>query len=364
MPLSRRGRHEVARWPTEREAAVLDRTGANVVGVAGSSGKTITASLLSELLRGTGGRVWLGLQPALARPDRLSSRDHVLLELPCRPPTHDPGRLDVLVMTGLAADELPEGVELRDAVAAMAEAVSATRRVVVANADDARVLALTHNGRVPVRTASLNGHASHAHVLDGYLALAVGAGQLRLLPLLATFHSRPALAMDMVLAAGAAAALGVEPDHMRCVLTAHQPPPGRLELLGTTRGIRWVDDSCGTRPGRAAAALDGQASPVVLLAGGRKSGHNLARWSGTVARSCAHALLFGDASGDMAKALRAVGYVDRIVRCSDLTDAVSIVPRLAVRGDTVLYSPGAEPDPECPAFRHLVPMSVARREAA
>jgi UDP-N-acetylmuramoylalanine-D-glutamate ligase len=353
-------------WPTERESAVLDRTGALLVGFGGSSGKSVTLALTADMLRSAGFRVTVGLEAALEQPDRLGPSDRVLVELPPEPPAVRPGPLDVLVLSSLCGDELPAGRALPPVVATLHDAVSRARCAAVINADDARLLALASASRTPVVTASLNGYRSTARLVDGHVVVTTPAADVRLVAAKATSYSYGVLLADMVVATAAATALSVGPDPIRSVLVKQRPLPGRAEVLGAGRCVRWVDDSFGTTPGRAAAAVLGERGPLAVLAGGHYGGQSLARWARSVSYQAAYALLFGTAAAPMSEALCTAGFADRIVRCADLQDAVSIVTRLTERGDTVIFSPGAAPEAvaSAPSFRDLAPVATPRSEAA
>ena len=55
-------------------------------------------------------------------------------------------------------------------------------------------------------------------------------------------------------------------------------------------------------------------------------------------------LLYGSAAPGMAQALIGAGALDKIVRCADLDDATTVARKLAVPGDTVLFSPACGPE--------------------
>jgi UDP-N-acetylmuramoylalanine-D-glutamate ligase len=110
--------------------------------------------------------------------------------------------------------------------------------------------------------------------------------------------------------------------------------------------------------------LEGHRHPVVLIAGGLYGGQPLERWARAVAARAPHVLLFGPAAAPLTAALATVRATHRIVRCADVEDATAIAPRLAERGDTILFSPGGP----CPiaggsaSFAELA-RSVVRRAA-
>lgn len=354
------------RWPTADEARLLDRLPAIVLGVAGTSGKTITADLIRVLLDAAGFRVSLGLEAAVERADRLTGRDVVVLPLPLTAePEPGAAAVDALVVTGASADELAAGEAFDRVSATLQRAMRAARSALVVNADDPRVLAMASQADVPVRTAGLsNGHGG-ATLRERQVVLQIdGIRHYAPLPEEAPF-APGGLATDLLLAAETASILGATAEHVRSVLSRHAPPRHHHELIGVRDGVRWIDDGAATRPGRTAATLQARGAPVILIAGGVYGGQPLARWSDAVARRCPHVLLFGPVADEMSRALDRVRATERIVRCADLEDAVAIAPRFAERGETVLYSPGCAVARRARArFRELASLDRTRREAA
>ena len=74
----------------------------------------------------------------------------------------------------------------------------------------------------------------------------------------------------------------------------------RLETVAIANGIRYVNDSQGTQPDAVIAALRAFPAPVVLIAGGRDKGVDLAELAGVVAERAAAAVLIGESAGAMA----------------------------------------------------------------
>jgi UDP-N-acetylmuramoylalanine--D-glutamate ligase len=85
------------------------------------------------------------------------------------------------------------------------------------------------------------------------------------------------------------------------------------------------------------AALDGMASPVVLIAGGDGKGQNFAPLAATAARYCRAVLLIGRDAPQIETALTESGAV--FEHCGTLDAAVARARALAQAGDTVLLSP-------------------------
>ncbi len=142
--------------------------------------------------------------------------------------------------------------------------------------------------------------------------------------------------VDNVAAAATVATLaGVELDAVAAAARSYTPGAHRMELIATIDGVRYVDDSKATNPHATASALDATAG-IVWIAGGRAKGvdlHPLADHLGSVR----HALLIGEASGELHAICRAAGVAATAV--GDLDAAVERSTAITRPGDTVLLSP-------------------------
>jgi UDP-N-acetylmuramoylalanine--D-glutamate ligase len=113
-------------------------------------------------------------------------------------------------------------------------------------------------------------------------------------------------------------------------------PPHRIELVGEAGGVAWFNDSKATTPHAAAAAIGGFRH-VVLIAGGRNKGLDLAPIAATPERIRA-VVAIGEASADVAAAFAAVDVL--VTTASSMAEAVDVAGAAALPGDVVLLSPG------------------------
>src|SRR4051794_1808372 len=154
------------------------------------------------------------------------------------------------------------------------------------------------------------------------------------------------------LAAVATALLfGVAPDAIRRAASAFTGVEHRLETVDVIDGVRYVNDSQGTQPDAVIAALQAFDGPVVLIAGGRDKGVDLAPLARVVAERAAAAVLMGESAATLEGLFGDAG-LRRMERASTLEDAVARARRLALElggseptirdaSATVLLSPAA-----------------------
>jgi UDP-N-acetylmuramoylalanine--D-glutamate ligase len=351
---------------------LLSRSPAPVVVIAGASGKSATAATVAEMLHASGCGVVLGLREALDALTVLSADDRIVIELTPSVAVAPHAGPSVLALTGLAADELPADQNPAAVAAALRPTVSATTDAFVFNGADAKCRMLARIARADVMRVSATDPEADVAFLDDEVVVRESrsrnakalceAGQLRRI---APLHQS-----NLLLAAATAIAAGAEPRAVAGVLRRSASAMDGRDVVAESGGVTWVNDAAATRPGRTVAALEASnGNPVLLIAGGQHGGQPLAGWA-RAAGKARYVLLFGADDGLLAATLEDHNCRSTIVRCADLDDAVLTAARLANRGDTVLFSPGCEPDSPLPPspgdrFHDLATMPrAARQEAA
>jgi UDP-N-acetylmuramoylalanine--D-glutamate ligase len=112
----------------------------------------------------------------------------------------------------------------------------------------------------------------------------------------------------------------------------------RLSKVATIDGVTYWNDSKATNFHAVEAALKGFKGPVVLIAGGRSKGGDLAGFVRRIAPNLEHAVLIGETGPALAAAFEACGVPH--ATCATLEDAVHAAAGFARPGGSVLLSPG------------------------
>lgn len=349
----------------------LRLTPAPTIGVTGTKGKTTTSSLIAAILAADprhpvvlGGNIGV---PIVERLLELTPAHRVVDELSeLQLPTLSRGTT-VAVYTNVTADHLDRhgSVEgYRRVKRRLAELVDPAGALVL-NAEDPVVAG--YAGLGGVRTVSYRrdrplpgglGTADGWIVADAIAPLAaagtapsaIGADG-RIMPT-AELAIPGAHNVSNALAAVAAGLLfGLAPTAIRAAAGAFEGVEHRLEPVATLDGVRFVNDSQGTQPDAVAAALRAFEPPIVLIAGGRAKGVDVAALAPVVAERAYAAVLIGESGPDLEASFRAAGLI-RTERAPDLETAVrraDTIAREARSGDrggaaltaTVLLSPAA-----------------------
>lgn len=116
------------------------------------------------------------------------------------------------------------------------------------------------------------------------------------------------------------------------------PGRHRLDRVAILDGVSYWNDSKATNFHAVEAALAGFPGPVILIAGGRTKGGDIAAFVRRIAPRVRHAVLIGEASAELAKQCATLQIAH--TSCDGLAAAVQRAAMLAVAGDHVLLSPG------------------------
>jgi UDP-N-acetylmuramoylalanine--D-glutamate ligase len=314
--------------------------------VTGTNGKTTTVRMLESILRAAGlralavGNVGVSIIDAVVGPEHYD----VLAVEASSYQLH--WSSTIRPAAGALLNLAPDHLDWHGSMAAYERAKTAVwaGAVAIGNLDDARVAALLPAGAVGFTLGTPGG--GQLGVRDGRLVSRAFADDA--LELIAADDVRPAGAHNVANALAAAAlarARGIPGDAVGAGLRAFVPDPHRNQLVLTSGGVSWVDDSKATNPHAARASLTAYPR-VVWVAGGQLKGVDVSDLVAEVAGRLAGAVLLGEDRAAVAKALaRHAPEVPVIVVDSTddgaMTEVVHAAAGLARPGDTVLLAPAA-----------------------
>jgi UDP-N-acetylmuramoylalanine--D-glutamate ligase len=138
--------------------------------------------------------------------------------------------------------------------------------------------------------------------------------------------------LDLTVSATLAAAVGTPAEAIGRVIAGFAPGTHRRTVVARSGGVTWVNDSKATNP-HAAVASAGAYASVVLIAGGRNKGLDLAPL--VAVPTVRHVMAIGEAAAELAAAGG-----DKVRVVDDMEQAVTWAASIAVAGDTVLLAPG------------------------
>ena len=318
------------------------------VAITGTNGKTTTTTLTAFLLEKEGRKVVAGGNiglPLISRCPQMSANDIVVAEMSSfQLESVDSFCPKVAVVMNLTPDHLDRHKTMEAYAAAKANIFKnqGPEEYLLLNKDDAIVAAMAAGAKSHVY------YFSQQEILDEGIWLEDGNLVYRLDKNGAPQVLIPAAEIGIVgshnwqnaMAASLAALLmGQQPEIIAERLRAFKGVAHRMEPVATIDGVLYVNDSKGTNPDSTEKALGSYGErPIVLIAGGRNKGSDMAVLVPLMRAHCRGVVLVGEATGDFIDAFERTGYTDYV--CTDsFEDAVAKAREMAQSGDVVLLSP-------------------------
>jgi len=314
-----------------------------ILAITGTNGKSTTTTLLGEMLKAAGRRVFVGGNLGTPLIDACAAAieyDAAVVEVSSfQLEWVRTFRPQVAVLLNLTADHQDRYATVEEYGAAKAALLAAQLPgdVAVLNRDDpwvweqrrhSRAGAISF-GREPVEFGSF---------VDGDTLIYWGPEPAARRFSLQHVHLHGAHNRENMMAAVTAAAIwGVPNEAIQQGLERTAALPHRLELVRSRAGVRFFDDSKGTNVGameKSVASFDGG---VILLAGGYDKGGDFSVLAPLLRQRVKHLVLFGAAGSTIGAQL------EDVVPSSVVPDLAAAVDAAAVHagaGDVVLLSPG------------------------
>lgn len=244
-----------------------------IIAVTGSDGKTTTTTIIAELLKSAGKRVWVGGNighPLLCEADGMLQTDYAVLELSSfqlMTMTRSP---HIAVVTNLAPNHLDMHRDMAEYVAAKENIFRHQSRgdIAIFNGDNA--ITAEQSARAPgrARTFSRRGEAADGVFLRGEDIVCRSGGQERVIMTTGDIKIPGVHNVENYMAA-IAAVDGLVPDEViRSFACSFGGVEHRIELVRTYRGVRYYNDSIASSPSRTIAGLRSFKEKVILIAGG------------------------------------------------------------------------------------------------
>ena len=310
-----------------------------ILAVTGSDGKTTTTTLISEMLKSEGKKVWLGGNigtPLLNLVPQMNETDYAVVELSSFQLMDMRRSPHIAVITNLAPNHLDVHKDMDEYVEAKKNIYrfQGAKDILVINADND--LTKLCKGPGETRSFSRLGQGDVC-ICDGIICrkgVQVLDTKDILLP---GVHN-----VENYMTAIAAVEGLVGDDTVRRVATTFGGVEHRIELVRIKDGVRYYNDSIASSPSRTIAGLRSFSEKVILIAGGYDK---QIPYDVLGPEICAHVklLILGGATGP--KIRQAVENCDgekpQIVDCGDLASAVRTAVDAAEDGDVVLMSPAS-----------------------
>lgn len=337
---------------------------AQIIAVTGSDGKTTTSTLISELLKKQGFRVWLGGNigtPLLDKADEMEPTDLVVLELSSFQLMYFPYSPHTAVITNLSPNHLDIHKDMEEYVTAKENLYFHQKSddVLILNRDNA----ITHSfapkakGRV-LEFSRLTEPERGVFLRDGVIwrkgeTLEKVMDQSDIL--LPGIHN-----VENYMAAILAVGERVSTENIRAVARSFGGVEHRIELVREKDGVRYYNDSIASSPTRTIAGLRSFDQKLILIAGGYDKHVPFEPLGPEIVDHVKTLILTGATAPKIeAAVLAAPNYAPgspEILHEEDFYEAVRLASRVAKPGDVVILSPAG------PAFDKFKNFAVRGKE--
>ena len=311
----------------------------DIIAVTGSDGKTTTTTLVSEMLKAGGRKVWLGGNigtPLLPLVRQMAPQDLAVVELSSfqlMDMERSPGRA---LITNLSPNHLDVHKDMEEYVESKKNIYRFQGRdgLLIVNADNAITAPLRGPGET--RAFSRQGRA-HVEIRDGVIFRGEEAVLSVADILLPGVHN-----VENYMAAIALVEGLTSDEAIRTVAKNFGGVEHRIELVRVKDGVRFYNDSIASSPSRTIAGLRSFPEKVILIAGGYDKNIPYDVLGPEV---CAHVkqLFLCGATGPKIRAAveAAEGEKPEIFDCADLEAATRAAAAAAREGDVVIMSPAS-----------------------
>jgi UDP-N-acetylmuramoylalanine--D-glutamate ligase len=314
---------------------------APIVAVTGTNGKSTVTTLIGEIFKAAGRRVFAGGNLGTPLVEAAGEEfDAVVAEVSSyqleRTERFKP---HVAVHLNLAEDHLDRYKDFDEYGSAKARLFRMQDRYdwAILNRDDPRVWFLRTKisaqvmsfGLGPADSTPAIGYDGSDLIFD--IRTRHGRISLKRLRLVGRHNIANAMA-----AAAAALVSGIEPRVIEAVLADFAGLPHRMEFVVDRVGVNYIDDSKGTNVASVVEALAAVRAPVILIAGGMDKGGDYAPLREPLGEKVRLLILIGAARDRMRAALKDATEIELV---QTLDEAVRVAAATARRGDTVLLSP-------------------------
>lgn len=308
-----------------------------IIGITGTNGKTTTTTLISEILRTTGKKVFTGGNigtPLISIADKDQGFDLILLELSS---FQLQGIIDFRPNIGLILNISDNHLDHHKDFEEYVE--SKFKLFKNQTSDDFAILNISDNtikdriSDIKAKITTFGDRGKDAHIyLDSkkviFNDVSFNIENIKLIGSHNIENISSAIAVTTL--------LGVNKENIQDVITKFNPLPHRIEYISTVNGIKIYNDSKSTSPDATLRALESLPSPIILIAGGKDKGTDYKKLNKILRDKVKNLILIGEAKARMKEQLE---NSTSICTAMTLKEAINKAFACCKPDDTLLFSP-------------------------
>lgn len=306
-----------------------------IIGITGSDGKTTTTTLISEMLKAEGKKVFIGGnigEPLLPRLNQMTKDDYAVVELSSFQLMSMTKSPDIAVITNIAPNHLDKHKDMAEYVEAKKNIFTHGCKKVILNAEnDITKSFITENS---VTFSLKNPQKNGAYLKDGDIfyndEFVMKASDI----ILPGIHN-----VDNYLAAICAVYGLCGFETIKKVAQTFGGVEHRIEFVCEKNGVKYYNDSIASSPTRAIAGLNSFNQKVIMITGGSDKGIAFDNLAKVITDKVKLLIVMGFTKDKIKNAVLKVDGNFPIYTASDLADAVNAAAKNAVSGDIVTLCP-------------------------
>ena len=312
-----------------------------LIAITGTNGKTTTTSLLGEMFRNAGKRVFVGGNigtPLIEYVAGPQEDDFVIAEISSfQLEAITSFRPLVSVMLNITEDHLDRYPSFADYSAAKNRIFvnQGPEDTAVLNADDPQVMALEKDIRAQKLFFSIRREVAAGAFYNGDITVRCLNAEARFSVKGARLQGSHNIE-NMMAAAVAGVVCALPLQDIQRSLTGFTGLKHRMEFVDEVRGVAFYNDSKATNVGAVVKSLESLAPPLILIAGGKDKGGSYEPLRELIREKAKALVLLGEAREKIYAELGTSAETEIV---SSLEEAVSAAFGKAMPGDTVLFSP-------------------------
>jgi len=326
-----------------------------IIGITGSAGKTTTTTLVTEVLKDAGYKVWTGGNigiPLFTKLDEIKKEDIIVLELSSFQLMTMKKSPNVSLLTNIYEDHLDYHRDFNEYVMAKTNIFShqSEEDICILNNDseftkEFEKLILDNNLKNNIIYFSENKlEKNGAYIQDGCIYYNENGKTTNIIDI-AKLKLKGNKNYLNICSAICAVKSFVDIESIRNSLMNFKGVEHRLEYVATKNGVEYYNDSISTTPGKAMAALTAFDKKIMLIAGGYDKNLDYSTIGSYIIKSCKEVILLGNTSEKIYNSIINDKEYNKeeikIEKVNSLEEAVTIANSKANIGDIVVMSPAS-----------------------
>ena len=316
-----------------------------IIGVTGSDGKTTTTTLISEILKASGKRVWLGGnigKPLLPDIEQMSESDFAVVELSSFQLHTMKNSPDIAVVTNISPNHLDYHVDYNEYIDAKKNIYRNRKDITfITNAKNDITLQMADECKGKIITFSAKTSDCDVYEENGYICKD-GKRLLNIEDIILPGKHN----VENYMAAIGATLPFADTNAFEKIAKTFKGVEHRLEFVGEKDGVKYYNSSIDSTPTRTMAALSAfKEKNLIVICGGYDKNLDYAPLVPVLAEKAKCVVLTGACKDKIKNAIDSHPFFHNssttVLEENDFEKAVMLASSTAKKGDIVLLSPAA-----------------------